>query len=154
MERQWQVELRQSYQFRKGIDSAWGWSVTKGPTPSCFYHILYPWLCPSLSSIVILGTLNTTEWCWCHCSPLLNNFKGKNTARSLLHLRWKLHVCSLVYLGLILATAKRPGMSNGEQGVKNQFKGMSLLISHEPLKQLCEATFIKFTQNFYSKFEI
>ena len=40
------------------------------------------------------------------------------------------------YIGLILATAKIPGMSKGEQGVKNQFKGISFLISPEPLKQL------------------
>ena len=36
-----------------------------------------------------------------------------------------------------MATAKIPGMSKGEQGVKNQFKGINLLISPEPSKQLC-----------------
>ena len=40
------------------------------------------------------------------------------------------------FLGIILATAQIPGMSKDEQGVKNQFKGMSFLISPEPLKQL------------------
>jgi hypothetical protein len=40
------------------------------------------------------------------------------------------------FLGLILATAKIPGMSKGEQGVKNQLKGINLLNSPEPLKQL------------------
>ena len=43
-------------------------------------------------------------------------------------------------MGLILATAKIPGMSKGEQGVKTQFKSMNLLISPEPLKQLCIAS--------------
>ena len=40
------------------------------------------------------------------------------------------------YLGLILAAAKIPGLSKGEQGGKNQFKGINLLSSPEPLKQL------------------
>ena len=39
---------------------------------------------------------------------------------------------------LILAKAKIPGMSKGEQGVKNPFKGINLLNSPEPLKQLCD----------------
>ena len=43
-------------------------------------------------------------------------------------------------MGLFWATAKILGMSKGEQGVKNQFKDMSLLISPEPLKQLCITT--------------
>jgi hypothetical protein len=34
-----------------------------------------------------------------------------------------------------LATAKIPGMSKGEQGVKNQLKSLILLNSPEPLKQ-------------------
>ena len=37
------------------------------------------------------------------------------------------------FLGLILATAKIPGMSKGEQGVKNQLKGINLLNSPESL---------------------
>ena len=37
----------------------------------------------------------------------------------------------------LLGTAKIPGMSKAEQGVKNQFKGINLLSSPEPLKQLC-----------------
>ena len=36
-----------------------------------------------------------------------------------------------------MATAKIPGMSKVEQGVKNQFKGINMLSSPEPLKQLC-----------------
>ena len=36
-----------------------------------------------------------------------------------------------------MATAKTPGMSKDEQGVKNHFKGINLLSSVEPLKQLC-----------------
>ena len=39
-------------------------------------------------------------------------------------------------MGLILSTAKIPGMGKGEQGVKNQFKGLNLINSPEPLKQL------------------
>ena len=35
--------------------------------------------------------------------------------------------------GLILATAKIPGISKGEKGGKNQFKGINLLSSPEPL---------------------
>ena len=41
-----------------------------------------------------------------------------------------------VYLGLIWATAKIPGQSKGEQGVKNQLRGLNVLNSPEPLKQL------------------
>ena len=40
-------------------------------------------------------------------------------------------------MGLILASATIPGMSKGGQGVKNLFKGINLLNSPEPLKQLC-----------------
>ena len=32
-----------------------------------------------------------------------------------------------MYLGLIFATAKVPGMSKAEEGVKSQFKGINLL---------------------------
>ena len=42
----------------------------------------------------------------------------------------------LSFLGLILATAKIPGMSKGEQGVKSYFKGKNLLNSPKSLKQL------------------
>ena len=38
-------------------------------------------------------------------------------------------------LSQILATSKIPGMSKGEQGVKNHFKGINLLSCAEPLKQ-------------------
>ena len=41
------------------------------------------------------------------------------------------------FLGLILASAKIPEMSKGEQDVKHQFKGKNLLSNPEPLKQLC-----------------
>ena len=42
----------------------------------------------------------------------------------------------LKWLNTPLATAEVPGMSKGEQGVENQFKGINLLSSPEPLKQL------------------
>ena len=63
----------------------------------------------------------------CHCSPLFDKFYGENITRSHLNWRWKLHYCSQVYLGLILATTKIPGMSKGEQGVKNHFKVINLV---------------------------
>ena len=58
----------------------------------------------------------------CHCSPLFDKFQGENKGSSLLYGLWLLYCCSYIDLDWILATAKTPGMSKGEQCGKNQFK--------------------------------
>ena len=49
-------------------------------------------------------------------------------------------------MGLIFATAKIPGMSKGEQGVKNQFTVITLFSSPEALKQPCTVSNTLFNQ--------